>query len=635
MRMKVKLGRNKSISLLLILFFAVIVPCMALSLLALRAADRESVYLEKRLENTLLAEVDLATRAVNDLLSTLTSELLESSSGVSGIFDLRPWHQDEILSDVPFLLKNGKLTLIGVNPRREEVFLESFGAFLENGATLPVYDNVAQVYKKELYDMPDEKAGYASSAGISAVLAPAPSAEEDAVKMKKPSSAAQKQLAESKLAIDPKVREEAFSALSEQGFEVSQRNVIPQAAQAEKEAPTEDLSVTVSKNYSFRDLRARDNHGLLPRLTDRGLSLLFWRTTESGDVIGTSIDMNVLKDRLIGRLPALYSDARVLTILDNAGNPIIAPETERAIDWRRPFVSREISPLLPRWEIAAWLTDPDLLSSQAQFTKRVVWVSVAALFLVIAAGSYLVSRMISYEMRIAGQKTTFVATVSHELKTPLTSIRLFAEMLLSGKQRDEEKQKEYLKTMMSEAERLSGLVDNVLAFSKGDGVEYQKQELDIGELAHDVLEQLRPHLEKQGFALSFEKEQDLHVLGNREALKQVFMNIISNAEKYSDKSREISVACLKNGAFAQIRIADRGIGIAPAQAQKIFDEFYRVDESLAALRSGTGLGLSIARNIARKHGGNVRHEPRPGGGSAFILDIPLYHGDGEAKRHDA
>jgi signal transduction histidine kinase len=113
------------------------------------------------------------------------------------------------------------------------------------------------------------------------------------------------------------------------------------------------------------------------------------------------------------------------------------------------------------------------------------------------------------------------------------------------------------------------------------------------------------------------------VLGNAEALRQVIMNLLSNAEKYSGETREISLSCGLDGRFAVVGIADRGIGVAPGMADKIFQEFFRCDDSLSAARSGAGLGLSIARDISRKHGGDVRYAPRPGGGSVFSLSLPL------------
>jgi len=254
-----------------------------------------------------------------------------------------------------------------------------------------------------------------------------------------------------------------------------------------------------------------------------------------------------------------------------------------------------------------------------------VWLLVAILLIVIATGGVVVLRMLSAESRLAMQKTTFVANVSHELKTPLTSIRLFAEMLLQRRQPDERKRDEYLRTMLSEAERLSRLVDNVLAFSrKGSAktVDVMKP-LDLAALARETAAQLEPHLTRNGFALHVDAPDALRVRGNDEALRQVLMNLLSNAEKYSGEEKEIGVTVRLENGECVARVLDRGIGVEPGKAGRIFDEFFRCDDSLASSRSGTGLGLSIARDIARRHGGDVTYEPREGGGSVFALRLPL------------
>jgi signal transduction histidine kinase len=273
--------------------------------------------------------------------------------------------------------------------------------------------------------------------------------------------------------------------------------------------------------------------------------------------------------------------------------------------------------------VGAWLADPAALTSRVRFATLAVWILVAGLFLLIAFGSLAVLWMLSSEMRIAGQKTTFVANVSHELKTPLTSIRLFAELLLSGRQADEAKRREYLRTMVSEADRLARLVDNVLTFSKRGKGEYPMQVLSLADLARETAAQLEPHLTKNGFSIAVAVEEPLPVTGNREALRQVVMNLLSNAEKYSGGNREIRISCRAENGFAVVEVADRGIGVEPRFADRIVREFFRIDDSLSASRGGAGLGLSIARDIARRHGGDVLYAPRPGGGSLFSLHLPL------------
>lgn len=620
--------------LLAIFMLAVLVPSVALGFLALRAAERESLYVERRLEEALLAEVDLAAREIGELMDEIFAGLRKDASRANP------------LADVPFVMRDGRVITAGDAPARER-FMATFGPFLQEGARLPVYDSIARVYRKEM-----AASGGAPAASplphktqtAPATAPPAPSGligssfesdetfepghEERAVlAASPPPHKTRTTLTTAPPAANSAAREDAFTRASREGFEVSKRNVAPQGQGALAQAPADGRSETVSRGRTFAELRIERDGGLLPRLADDGLAVLFWTETPGGGIAGCSVRASALRERVAGVMPDVLSETRVLTVLDEEGAPLVAPDIPkplRAPDWRRPFVAREISPALPRWEVGAWLTDPEILTSRARFARLAVWVLVTSLFFVIASGGAVVLRILSLEMRTAAQRTTFVANVSHELKTPLTSIRLFAELLLSGRQPDEERRREYLRTMVSETERLSNLVDNVLAFSKrGNGKEgCRAQPLSLSELAEDTAAQLREHLAKDGFSLRWEGDGPLPVSGEPEALRQVIMNLLSNAEKYSGEAREISVTGRREGAFAVVEVADRGIGVPPGCAERIFQEFFRCDDSLAAQRSGAGLGLAIARGIARRHGGDVTYAPREGGGSVFALRLP-------------
>jgi signal transduction histidine kinase len=176
--------------------------------------------------------------------------------------------------------------------------------------------------------------------------------------------------------------------------------------------------------------------------------------------------------------------------------------------------------------------------------------------------------------------------------------------------------------MVSEIDRLSHLIDNVLSFSRRGREKLKTERVSLSGVVRETVAQIEPHLAKQGFSISCAAQGDLIVQGDREALKQVAMNLISNAEKYSGEGREITVECRESDGFARVDISDRGAGVSPAIAGRIFQEFFRGDDSLSAPRSGTGLGLSIARGIARRHGGDVIYSPREGGGSVFSLLLP-------------
>ena len=168
-------------------------------------------------------------------------------------------------------------------------------------------------------------------------------------------------------------------------------------------------------------------------------------------------------------------------------------------------------------------------------------------------------------------------------------------------------------------------MDNVLAFSRQESgsVSRRHAPLDLGVLTAEVGEQLRPHLEREGFDVLVEADSPLPVEGDGEGLRQVLMNLLSNAEKYTGDVRSVELVARSEGREAVVEVRDRGIGVEGRYAERIFHDFFRVDDTLTAPRRGTGLGLSIARGIARDHGGDVTYAPRPGGGSVFALRLPM------------
>ena len=236
--------------------------------------------------------------------------------------------------------------------------------------------------------------------------------------------------------------------------------------------------------------------GIIPRTIDGRLRHIYWQRLADGSVMGCLIDSRGFRERIIGALTNIYSPVRILTVLDERGSPLIVPQGQEDRDWREPFVAMEISELLPRWESAAYLTSTDAISSRARATTLVMWILIFILFVSILAGSALVLRSAYAEVRLARERTSFVANVSHELKTPLTSIRMYAEMLRDGRQTDADKQKHYLDIMTAEAERLTRLINNVLDFSRIERGEkrYNMTRCDLVALTRDVVESQRTRL---------------------------------------------------------------------------------------------------------------------------------------------
>ena len=243
-----------------------------------------------------------------------------------------------------------------------------------------------------------------------------------------------------------------------------------------------------------------------------------------------------------------------------------------------------------------------------------------------AFGGYLLWRDVGRELAIAEMRSQFAASVSHELKTPLTSIRMFAEALTMGVQKKPEAQKEYLHTIISESERLSRLLNNVLDFSKIEqGTRtYRFEATSLEEVIHAAEEAMAFPMDQKGFDLQVEVEEGIpEVQADRDALEQAVLNLLHNAMKYSGESREIQLKLHRNGNMVQVDVTDHGIGIVEEDRDRIFGKFFRVPGIENQKIPGTGLGLTIVSHIAQSHGGRVEVKSQPGEGSTFSIILPV------------
>jgi signal transduction histidine kinase len=310
---------------------------------------------------------------------------------------------------------------------------------------------------------------------------------------------------------------------------------------------------------------------------------------------------------------------------------------DRTVSARAPLITVPISEgVLPGWEVAGFLAEtPHPISNKTLFTLSAVLAG--ALVVAILAGGTLLMREARRNEEEAAQKTSFVANVSHEFKTPLTTIRLYAELLDQGRVTDAGKRTDYLRTIARETQRLARLVNNVLDFSR---LEQGKKRLDLRplNLADELVRLLdaqAPRLAEMGMTLRREfPAEPLVVTTDRDALEQILLNLLDNACKYAALGGEVTVSLALPGAarsvglaggkpaHAEVKVADRGPGVSSAHQARIFEKFHRADDTLTAEKGGAGLGLSIARQLARGLGGELTYVERPGGGAEFVLTLP-------------
>ena len=248
-----------------------------------------------------------------------------------------------------------------------------------------------------------------------------------------------------------------------------------------------------------------------------------------------------------------------------------------------------------------------------------------------AAGLFAVYRTTAVVIHYAERRSNFAAAVTHELKTPLTAIRMYAEMLRDGLVANDAKRQEYYGTITGEAERLSRLVDNVLEFSK---LEHGRRDLAIavgmvGPVLEDAAEKLAPHAAREGFALAVRVAGDLPAVRfDRDALLQVLFNLVDNAMKYAKSSdrRTVELEARREGDAVTVAVRDFGPGVARAHLERVFEPFYRGESELTRTTKGTGIGLALVKELAERMGAAVSGANADGGGFRVRLAFPVARG---------
>lgn len=447
-----------------------------------------------------------------------------------------------------------------------------------------------------------------------------------------------------------------FARKSQQARAPLLRNVQPQqripappskdeAENVPQNQPIQQFSKIAPAEAEFQQLIGDANEGTLARFVDNRLSVLFWYRSPRDPryIFGAQLSLAHLSEQLRGLLQDFESSLQLdicVALLDDNARPVGLSHPGFKASWKHPFVSTEIGEELPHWEVAAYLLDPASLTQSAHILKLTLGLLIAVLVLAIAVGSWLIVSDLNRHLTLARQKTDFVSNVSHELKTPLTSIRMFSELLADQRVADPARQQSYLNIITAETARLTRLINNVLDFSRLERGEkkYNFRDCDLAALVHDAAESYRPHLEHDGYVFECSLPgNEVPVRADPDALAQVIVNLLSNAEKYAGESKEIVVRAGKREGplpCAEVQVLDRGPGVPRGSEEKIFEKFYRAHDSLSSGIQGSGLGLTLARQIARAHGGDVVYEPREGGGSCFCLRLPLRYPNDENENPD-
>lgn len=249
------------------------------------------------------------------------------------------------------------------------------------------------------------------------------------------------------------------------------------------------------------------------------------------------------------------------------------------------------------------------------------------LFGLLIAGLIMNTIFLVREIRRNEQQDSFLNAITHELKTPITSLRLYLETL-ANRPLDETQRRDFYRIMLEDTDRLLGTVEQVLKAShvRHRSLRQNWQDVNFTEIVNDVLEltRLRQHLPASSLYLSSERTDEITVMGSAEELRTAVFNLFDNAVKYSGKEKNIAVdISTPNLDTVTLRVCDNGVGIQPKELKRIFKRFYRAPNSMAGQVKGTGLGLFIVRSIARRHGGDAYAESKGEGlGSTFTMRLP-------------
>ena len=247
-----------------------------------------------------------------------------------------------------------------------------------------------------------------------------------------------------------------------------------------------------------------------------------------------------------------------------------------------------------------------------------------ATFLLMTAAALGLYRATGREMALARQQSDFVSAVSHEFRTPLTSLRHLTELLASGSVPSELRKQQYYELLSRETRRLHGMVESLLSFGRLEASAYawQLETVEPGNLVPFIVEEFR---QQQGSTREVvcEMEHGLPAIrADREALSRAIWNLLENAGKYSQPHTLIRVFARHNAGTVSLGVEDHGDGIAPAEQGRIFQKFVRGADAKRAGIRGVGIGLALVKRIVEAHGGSVRLESEPGRGSTFILELP-------------
>ncbi|MHB1686100.1 MAG: ATP-binding protein [Ignavibacteriaceae bacterium] len=295
------------------------------------------------------------------------------------------------------------------------------------------------------------------------------------------------------------------------------------------------------------------------------------------------------------------------------------------LDKQKYLLTENFSQIFTSWKVALFNGEGKSIAQLIDQEKQQSFLLFGVTLFVMLIGIIVIIITAIHEYQISLMKSDFVSNVSHELKTPLSIIRMFSETLESGIVTDKNKRQEFYGIMKRESEQLTNLINNVLDFSRIESrkKEFNYEETDLVEVVRNVIETYKPQIIAQGFQFEVnipEKEIISHI--DKDAISRAILNLLTNALKYTNERKYILVEMYKAQNSVVISVTDYGIGIPKKEFKNIFENFYRISTSRTNQIKGTGLGLTIAKYIIEAHKGTISVESEVDKGSKFTITIP-------------
>ncbi len=309
-----------------------------------------------------------------------------------------------------------------------------------------------------------------------------------------------------------------------------------------------------------------------------------------------------------------------VNVVDEEGRIVFGPPLSRG----GLTVGRAFDSTLYKWTVNVSLSASEELA-EAAARRRVLEMSLVGLSAAVTLGGLVVILLaLARERKLAHLKSDFIANVSHELKTPLSLVRMFGELLQSGRVDTEAKRQQYLQIIVSESERLGALIENVLDFAKVErghaGYEFSRRQ--VGEVLARAVDACHLRADREGKRLVLDVAPDLPPANlDERAIEIAVINLIDNALKYAPDGEQVTITARERGGFIEVRVIDQGPGIAPEDRRRIFERFVRGKSAAGRQVRGSGIGLALVKHIAEAHGGSITVESPGLSGSEFVLSF--------------